>query len=102
MLRTTPILEEAERLDVIAGLLALRRDGHFWALHVDAMRLKIRWEEDGPLLLLGWREAARMVSTAREVAAQLPAEGIPIVRKPPVAERPQRALRAKGAGSGLR
>ncbi len=60
---------EAERLRIVAGLLELRKDGHFAEIYVDAMILRVRWKADSPIHLMGWKAAARMVGQAKAAAA---------------------------------
>jgi hypothetical protein len=60
---------EIERIRIISGLLKLRRDGHFAELYADGALLRVRWEPHGPIQILGWKSAARMVGQANNVAA---------------------------------
>lgn len=91
MLRRKTMAEEIEQVNILAGLLKLRKDGHFAAIYVQGDQLRVQYQVDGPILLLGWRRAKEMVRTAEEATARATAGLGPVVRKPPAPERSQRA-----------
>lgn len=49
MLRPHPIRSDAEIIDVIKGLLELKRDGHFYALWATDSRIDVQYEPTGPM-----------------------------------------------------
>lgn len=95
-MRRPPITDEAERIDVIAGLLQLKKDGHFHQIWV-GMQIRVQYAVDGPIKLLGWRKAQDMVRTARAASAALLAAEFPAQRKPAA---PERSGSAAAASSG--
>lgn len=84
----------AQEIEIIAGLLQLRRDGHFQAIWVNGDLIRVQYDPGGPTSILGWKTAARMVATAREAAAKAAAPGPETIRKGPDRERSQRAAAA--------
>lgn len=100
MLKTSHPQADAERIEILQGLLELRRDGHFEAIWASDNQLRVQYEVDGPLHFLSWRRAKVMVQTAREATAALALAEIGHERKPPATEGVGRARRAKAGYSG--
>lgn len=87
--------EEKKRIEIISGLLRLKRDGHFHAIWATDYTIKVQYAADGPIKMLGWRKACDMVKTASESAALALAAELEASRKPPASERAQRAVAAR-------
>lgn len=93
-------LTVAEQIEVLQGLVQLRKDGHFHAIYSNGEQLRVQYEFDGPILLLGWRKALEMVTAAKEAAAAALEAENPALRKPPTGERTQRAVAGFLGSSG--
>jgi hypothetical protein len=93
---------DEQKIEILQGLIQLRKDGHFAAIHAQGEQLRVQYAVGGPKLLLGWRQAARMVAKARETAGLEPAGLLAEVQKLPVAKslRPRRSATAAAAAAG--
>ncbi len=89
--------EEAHRLDIISGLLALKRDGHFETIWATDTILKVKYSVYGPIVMLSWKKAATMVTNHRNAGAAALAAEMEAERKGPGSER---ATRAQTASAG--
>lgn len=92
--------DEPTRLKIIADLIRLRQDGHFVALWVHDVTIKIQWAPLEPPRLLGWRKAAEMVAAAREAATNAPRDTSPARRIPPARETLQRGAKGQEGAAG--
>lgn len=82
--------DDQTRIEILTGLIQLRKDGHFHAIDAGNC-IRIQFEACGPWKHIGWRRAAEMVETARQaLAAALQGDQAP-QRKPPAPESARRA-----------
>ena len=79
--------DDRTRVEIIQGLIALRKDGHFAGLDANDCTVRIQFDAGGDWKLIGWRKAWEMVDTAKKAIAAAPIEPQGPIRKPPVAER---------------
>jgi hypothetical protein len=95
-MRQLPRFSDEQKIAILQGLIQLRKDGHFAAIHAQGEQLRVQYAVGGPKLLLGWRQAARMVAKASETAGLAIAALLLEVQKPPVVKslRPRRSATA--------